>query len=133
MTFSATILALTLLSTEPVRQPATAAVSPRATTCISADRTGTFRVITKKTGGKELGLGIVILENIDGCLEATFVTDEAGPAIIDVTTLNADTLKGNLKLSSGTAKVSLQFVGTNVAGTIVQGRNEWSVEGHKTS
>jgi hypothetical protein len=47
--------------------------------------------------------------------------------------LTADTLKGNLKLSSGAAKLSLQFVGSGVAGTIVQGRNQWSVEGHKTS
>jgi hypothetical protein len=134
MTISATFLALSLLGSDPKLTAAPRAVSADpAKTCVSADRTGTFRVITKKAGGTALGLGLVLLENIDGCLEATFITDGAGPAIIDGLSLSGDTLKGNLKLSTGAAKVSLQFIGNGVAGSIVQGRNEWSVEGRKTS
>ena len=132
MIISATILALSLLASDPKPAAAQPSIAP-AKTCVAAERTGTFRVVTKKSGGTALGLGLVLLENIDGCLEATFITDDAGPAIIDGLSLSGDTLKGNLKLSSGSAKVSLQFIGTGVAGSIVQGRNEWTVEGRKTS
>jgi hypothetical protein len=131
--FTATILALSLLSGDPRTTSANSARTQPAKTCVAIDRTGTFRVMTKKDGGTALGLGLVLLENIDGCLEATFVTDESGPALIDNVSITGDTLKGNLHLSTGTAKLSLQFIGTNVVGTIVQGRNAWSVEGRKTS
>jgi hypothetical protein len=126
------ILAFTLLGSNPKRVPASH-VMPAAKVCVSAERTGTFRVVTKHQGSTALGLGLVVLENIDGCLEVTFITDEAGPAIIEEVSVTGDTLKGTLKLSSGSAKMMLQFAGANVAGSIVQGRNEWSVEGHKTS
>jgi hypothetical protein len=132
MNISATLLALALVGSDP--KPAARAVSPTPVkACVAAERTGTFRVVTKKAGGTALGLGLVLLENIDGCLEATFITDDAGPAIIDALSLSGDTLKGTLKLTTGSAKLSLQFAGSGVAGTIVQGRNEWSVEGRKTS
>ena len=127
------LFSLALLGGPNPKTVAPVASAAPAKACIAADRTGTFRVVTKKTGGTALGLGLIVLENIDGCLEASFVTDDAGPAIIDGVAINGNTLTGNLKLSSGTAKVSLQFVGTNIAGSIVQGRNEWSIEGHKTS
>jgi len=101
--------------------------------CVSAERTGTFRVTTQKPGGRDLGLGLIVLENIDGCLEATFITDNAGPAIIDGLSITNGTLNGALRLSTGSAKVSLRFEGTSIAGSIVQGRNEWSIAGRKTS
>ncbi len=129
------ILALALFGAQPqpTHAPMPHAAPAAAKSCTSAERTGTFRVVTKHQGSTAVGLGLVVLENIDGCLEATFVTDDAGPAVIEELVLSGDTLKGTLKLTSGSAKLSLQFVGSNVAGSIVQGRNEWSVEGRKTS
>ena len=85
----------------------------------------------------ETGSGVyaamLVLENIQGCLEVTFVTDGVGPAIIDGLSLSGDTLKGSLRLSTGTAKVSFQFSDKNVNGSIVEGRHEWSLEGQRTS
>ena len=137
MMLSATMFALALIGGDPKIPALTLSATPTApataTACLSVDRTGTFRVVTKKAGGTALGLGLVVLENINGCLEATFITDDSGPAIIDGLSVSGDTLKGNLKLSTGNAKLLLQFTGTSVAGSIVQGRNEWSIEGRKTS
>jgi hypothetical protein len=63
MIISATILALSLLSSDPQPRTAAHAVSlVPAKTCVAADRTGTFRVTTKKIGGTALGLGVVLLE-----------------------------------------------------------------------
>jgi hypothetical protein len=133
MTLSATILAFALIAApaKPDTTPATR-VEP-AKSCVAAERTGTFRVTTQKPGGKDLRLGLIVLENIDGCLEATFITDNASPAAIDGLTFSDNTLRGALRLSTGSAKVSLQFVGSNVEGSIVQGRNEWTVAGRRTS
>jgi hypothetical protein len=132
MMFSATMFALALFGGDP-KTPAVVAPGQQAHECLAAERTGTFRVVTKKAGGSAVGLGLVVLENINGCLAATFITDDAGPAIIDGLSLAGDTLRGTVRLSSGTARLALQFIGANVAGSIVQGRNEWSIEGRKTS
>jgi hypothetical protein len=132
MMLSATMLALALIGGGP-KTPAIALAAAPAKACLSVDRTGTFRVVTKKAGGTALGLGLVVLENINGCLEATFITDDSGPAIIDGLSVSGDTLKGNLKLTTGSAKLMLQFAGASVTGSIVQGGNEWSIEGRKTS
>ena len=133
MSFSPMILAFTLLGANPKPAPMPHTVPAAEKICVSASRTGTFRVVTKRQGGTAVGLGLVVLENIDGCLEATFITDDAGPAVIEELSVTADSLKGTLKLTGGSAKLLLQFVETNVAGSIVQGRNQWSVEGRKTS
>jgi hypothetical protein len=127
------ILAFALFGAQPKPAPMPHTAPAAVQVCTSAERTGTFRVITKRQGSTALGLGLVVLENIDGCLEVTFVTDDAGPAVIEQLSLSGDTLKGVIKLTSGSAKLSLQFIGANVAGSIVQGRNEWSIEGRKTS
>jgi len=134
MILSATMFALALIGGGQTTPAIAFAATPApATACLSVDRTGTFRVVTKKAGGTALGLGLVVLENINGCLEATFITDDSGPAIIDGLSVSGDTLKGNLKLTTGSAKLMLQFAGASVTGSIVQGGNEWSIEGRKTS
>ena len=133
MLFSATTLAFALIAGSMNADTSTARHAERGPRCVAAERTGTFRVVTQKAGSQEPRLGIIILENIDGCLEATYITDNAGPAAIDGLSMSHDTLEGALRLSSGAAKVQLQFVGTNVEGSIVQGRNQWKVAGRKTS
>lgn len=133
MSFSPMILAFTLLGSNPKPAPTPHVLPAAEKTCASVSRTGTFRVVTKRQGSTAVGLGLVVLENIDGCLEATFITDDAGPAVIEELSVTGDSLKGTLKLTGGSAKLLLQFIDTNVAGSIVQGRNEWRVEGRKTS
>jgi hypothetical protein len=133
MTLTATVLALALVGGDPKPTAAQAMMAAPTHACVAADRTGTFRVVTKKNGITDIGLGVIILENIDGCLEATFITDNATPAVIDGLTLSGNTLNGALKLSTGSAKLSLLFAGASVEGSIVQGRNRWTVQGRKTS
>ncbi len=129
---SATMLALSLLGS--VSTPAVARLHPsHEPVCVSVERTGTFRITTTLDGSSDVGLGLVILENVNGCLEATFVTDAAAPAAIDHLSLRDDTLTGSLKITAGDARLSLHFVGAAVDGSIVQGRNAWAVAGRKTS
>ena len=133
MLISSALLALSLAAAAPSPDSLAPHVAHGGKQCVSTERTGTFRVTTQKANGHDLGLGLIVLENIDGCLEATFITDNAGPAIIDGISMANGVLKGDLRLSSGSAKVSLQFEGGTIAGSIVQGRNSWTISGRKTS
>jgi hypothetical protein len=127
------ILAFALLGAQPKPSTTMHPAINAARSCASVERTGTFRVVTKRDGTTAVGLGLVVLENIDGCLEATFITDDAGPAVIEDLATSGDSLKGSLKLSGGKAQLTLEFLGAKVNGSIVQGRNAWSLEGRKTS
>lgn len=133
MITSTLILAAALLGgTNP--KPATHATHiTRTKSCVAPQRTGTFRVITKATNGAVGSPAILMLENIDGCLEATYVTDESSPVLIDELNVSGNSLKGSMRTSSGAAKVTLDFDGTMVEGSIVQGHRTWLVEGRKTS
>ena len=133
MTLATTLLALALVGGEPAQARATTVDSVATRSCVSPARTGTYRVIAVAKKGSEPRAAMLVLENIQGCLEVTFVTDGVGPAIIDGLSLSGDTLKGSLRLSTGTAKVSFQFSDKNVNGSIVEGRHEWSLEGQRTS
>ena len=114
--------------------PSQAATHTRAPeTCVAPDHTGTFRV-TASAGDDRLGVpALLLLENIDGCLEATFVTDGSSPAAIDHLAKNGDTLQGRLNVTGAETQVSLRFDGTAVAGSIVGKRQSWKLEGRKTS
>ena len=127
------ILAAALLgSTGP--KPATRAVHTAPTKpCVAPQRTGTFRVVTKTTNGAIGSPAILMLENLNGCLEATYVTDESSPVLIDDLDVSGNSLKGSMRTSSGAAKVTLDFEGSSVEGSIVQGRHTWLIEGRKTS
>lgn len=137
MTVAAVVLGLALVSGGAIDSStsAHARVSPRsaAHTCLAPDRTGTFRLTAVKANGTEPQPAMLVLENIDGCLEVTFVTDERAPAIIDELTQTGDTLNGMLRLSTGTAKVSLKFTPIGVNGSITKGHDEWRLEGRRTS
>jgi hypothetical protein len=137
MTVAAVVLGLALVSGGAMDSSthARARVSPRpeARACIAPDRTGTFRLTAVKVNGTEPQPAMLVMENIDGCLEVTFVTDERAPAIVDELSLNGDTLNGSLRLSTGAAKVSLKFTPTGIAGSITKGHDEWRLEGRRTS
>ena len=133
MLIAATVFALSLFGGEPAHARATPVDSGASPTCITPSRTGTFRLLAVSKKGNEPNTAMLILENIQGCLEATFVTEGAGPAIIDHVSVSGDTLKGSLQLSTGRAAVSFKFSDKDVAGSIVEGCREWTVEGRRTS
>ncbi len=133
MTLATTILALTLIGpTAPTSINHTAARAP-APPCIAPAHTGAFRVTTSRTDGTDPRPAMLVLENINGCLEVNFVTDETSPAIMDQLALDGDMLKGAINLQQGVATVSLQFNGNNVAGSIVTGHQTWRLDGRRTT
>ena len=111
----------------------TPADSIQTKACVTPDRTGTFRVVATRTGGTDGVLALLLLENIDGCLEATFVTDDQAPAMIDQLTLSANILKGRINITGGPALFTVRFEDNRVAGSIIAKKQEWRIEGHKTS
>lgn len=131
----APLFAFAVISLSPAPTPSV----PRAphhratTTCVSPERTGTFRIFAAKPDGSQAIPAILVLENINGCLEASLVTDDRGPALIDHLSMSGDTLKGSLNITGNPAQVTIRFNGTAVAGTIVDRRQEWRVEGNRTS
>jgi len=134
MPISATILALAFLSGQPEHARAVAADSSSPTkTCIAPERTGTFRLFAVSARGNEPSTAILMLENIEGCLEVTFVSGSTGPAIIEGVSVTGDTLNGSLRLSTGKARVSFKFSDKAVDGSITEGRRSWKLEGHRTS
>jgi hypothetical protein len=134
MTLTAMLLAIASLTTTQAR-PSTPidTGAPAAHACVAAARTGTFRVIATRANSTFSRPAMLVLENINGCLEITFITDNVAPVVIDQLRASADTVTGSIKLDTGAAEVALQFSGTNVSGSIHQGRLQWLLEGRRTS
>jgi len=104
--------------------------------CPSAAHTGTFRFTAVAAPGSDAGAskaGIIVLENIYGWLEATLVTDDGAPSVIESLSLHGDTLDGSVRTKSGVAKVQLRIEQKSVAGSITKGKRVWSVTGRQTS
>jgi hypothetical protein len=135
MSVALSVAALALIGLTPLPSSPAPRAHPHvaSTACVSPERTGTFRVFATKPDGSQALPALLILENIEGCLEATFVTDSRGPAIIDHLSVAGDTLKGSLNVIGNPAQVTFRFDGSTVAGTIVDRRQEWRVEGKRTS
>jgi len=133
MTLATALLAFALTSGESAHARAIPVDSAAAQSCITPARTGTYRILAISKKGNEPRAAMLVLENIQGCLEVTFVTDGVGPAIIDRLSLTENTLKGSMRLSTGTATVSFQFSDKDVTGSIVEGKHEWKLDGRRTS
>jgi hypothetical protein len=134
MTLTAMLLAIASLTTAqatPSTPIDTGAPVTRA--CAAPARTGTFRVVATRANSTFSRPAMLVLENINGCLEITFVTDNVAPVIIDQLRVSADSVTGSIKLDTGAAIVALQFDGSNVSGSIHQGRQQWLLEGRRTS
>jgi hypothetical protein len=121
MLVAASLLALSLFG-EP-KQPA----------CTAPSQTGIFRILALTKDGTNTKLGMILLENVQDCLEATIITEDAGPAIIDSLSVKDNVVSGNVRTPRGTAKITLRIDDSHLAGTIVDGRKEWSLSGHRTS
>jgi hypothetical protein len=126
-------LAAAALMAAPKVPASTAAPTRAAAVCIAPEHTGTFRVTASKIDGTEGVPALLLLESIDGCLEATFVTDGSSPAAIDHLSKSGEALQGRLNVTGSETQVTLRFDGTSVAGSIVGKRQTWKLEGRKTS
>ena len=133
MILATALLALALTRGESAHARVIPVDSAGARSCITPTRTGTYRILAISKKGNEPRAAMLVLENIQGCLEVTFVTDGVGPAIIDRLSLTENTLKGSMRLSTGTATVSFQFSDKDVSGSIVEGKHEWKLDGRRTS
>jgi hypothetical protein len=135
MPTAASLVALAFigLSTFPSAATPRAPHDRLAAACISPERTGTYRVFASKPDGSQSVAAMLVLENIAGCLEASFLAGDRGPAIIDNLSVSGDTLRGSLNVTGNPARVTFQFNGNTVVGTIVDRRQEWRVEGKRTT
>ena len=139
MSFATTVIVLALVggttaaaSAQPARIALASAPRPA---CTAPAQTGIFRITATKPDGSGVRPAMIVLENIDGCLEVTLVTDEATPAVIDHLSFSGDTLTGTVRTGAGDARISLSFDtgGAGVAGSITDGRQQWVVKGRRTS
>lgn len=111
---------------------ATVAITP-APSCAAPTHTGTYRFTAMNSDSTNAVVGMIVLENIDGCLEATFLTDDASAANIDHLALTDDVLTGNVRVPNGLAKVTLRLTGAGMSGSILSGRKEWKLVARRTS
>ena len=120
MLFAASLLALTLAA-----QP-----SPF---CPAPTQTGVYRITATTKDSSNASVGLVLLENVNDCLEASIIADDGGPAIIEQASLKDNTLTGRVHMRYGLAQVSLRLSAEEITGSIVNGKKSWLVSGHRTT
>lgn len=120
MLFAASILALSL------------ATSP-AEACITPAQTGIFRITATTKDSSDASVGLVLLESVGNCLEASIIADEGGPAIIEKLALKNDLLTGRVHLRSGMADVSFHVSALDITGSIKGAKQAWIVSGKRTT
>src|SRR4051812_11392886 len=120
MLFATSLLALSLVAgpTQP---------------CAAPTQTGIFRITAVPKDSSNAKLGMILLESVDNCLEASIITEDAGPAIMDQLSLTGDVLKGRVRVAGGTANVELHLSATEISGSIVAGKHRWDLTGRRTS
>jgi hypothetical protein len=129
----AQLAAAAIIAGAPTVPPKAAAPARAPEACVTPEHTGTFRVTASKLDGTEGIPAVLLLENIGGCLEATFITDGSNPAAIDHLAKAGDTIQGRLNVTGNETQVTVRFDGTTVAGSIVGKKQSWKFEGRKTS
>lgn len=120
MLFAASLLALTLVGTP-------------SHPCVTPTQTGIFRITATTTDSSNASVGLVLLENINDCLEASIMAESGGPSIIEEVSLKGDLLTGRVHLAGGLADVSLRVSALDISGSIVAGKQAWIVSGHRTA
>jgi hypothetical protein len=120
MLFATSLLALSL--TNAPAQP-----------CITPTQTGIFRITATTKDSSDASVGLVLLESVGNCLEASIIADEGGPAIIDRLALKDDVITGRVRLRSGVAEVSLRVSALNISGSINAAKKSWIVTGRRTT
>jgi hypothetical protein len=120
MLFAASFLALTL------------AVQPLQS-CPAPTQTGVFRITATTKDSSNASVGLVLLENVNNCLEASIIADDGGPAIIEGVALKDNLLTGRVHMRAGMGDVSLRVSSAEISGSIVAGKKSWIVSGQRTT
>ena len=121
----ASLIAASLLATSPAPTP--------APSCQAPTHTGTFRFTALAKDSSVAAVGMIVLENIDGCLEATMLTDASAPVYIEHAAINDHELTGTVYVSKATAKLTLDFVPAGATGSIVGAGIQWKLAAQRTS
>jgi hypothetical protein len=101
-------------------------------TCTAPAQTGIFRITAVAKDSSSAKIGMILLENVADCLEASIMIQDGGPTFITNAKLNGETLTGDLALLHGTAKVELKLSSTDITGSIADGKRVWQVTGRRT-
>jgi hypothetical protein len=108
-------------------------ISAPAQSCIAPTQTGVFRITAMTKDSSNASVGLVLLESVNNCLEASIVAEDAGPAIIEKVALTDGTLTGSVHMRDGLANVSLKISSNDINGLITAGKKSWIVSGQRTT
>src|ERR1043165_1555206 len=120
MLFAASLLALTL------------AAAP-SQTCTAPTQTGVYRITATTKDSSNASVGLVLLEKVNDCLEASIIAADGGPAIIEQASIKDNTLTGRVHMRYGFAQISLNIASDEITGSIVNGKKSWIVRGRRTT
>lgn len=101
--------------------------------CAAPAQTGIFRITAVSHDGTSAKIGMLLLESVENCLEASIITEDAGPALLDNLEVKDDVITGRVRLPNGNATVTLRFSNNAVEGSIDSGKRAWSLSGKRTS
>jgi hypothetical protein len=101
-------------------------------TCTAPAQTGIFRITAVTKDSSSAKIGMILIENVANCLEASLMLQDAGPTFINNARLSGETLTGDLTLLHGVGKVELKLSATEISGSISDGKKVWQITGRRT-
>jgi hypothetical protein len=101
--------------------------------CVAPTQTGIFRITATTKDSSNASVGLLLLENVNNCLEASIVAEEAGPSIIEQVEMKNDVLTGRVHMRQGMGQVTLRLSAVEIEGSIVSGKSTWLVSGRRTT
>jgi len=101
--------------------------------CVAPTQTGVFRITATTKDSSNASVGLVLLESVNDCLEASIIAEDGGPALIEEISLKDDLLTGRVHMANGMADVSLRVSALDINGSIVAGKKSWIVSGRRTA
>jgi hypothetical protein len=119
------LLAASLLALSLAPSPAQA--------CITPTQTGIYRITATTKDSSNASVGLVLLENVGNCLEASIIADDGAPSIIENIALKDDVLTGRVHMRTGKADVTLHLSQQELSGSIVAAKQSWVVNGRRTT
>jgi hypothetical protein len=119
------LLAASLLAFSLTNSPAQA--------CITPTQTGIYRIIATTKDSSNASVGLVLLENVGNCLEASIIADDGAPAMIENIALKDNVLTGRVHMRTGNAEVTLRLSQKELTGSIVAPRQSWVLSGRRTT
>jgi hypothetical protein len=100
--------------------------------CDQSIKPGTYRIFL--TSDKVAPMAaLLLLERLEGCLEATFIADGSPASGMELVSVSEGVITAKLKTSDGMATVRFKPGDAGITGDIAQGKRIWKVEGKKTA